>query len=190
MKTNIKRLGVVAVWIVTLWVLGAYPLLAKPDSSSKPSAQELLRAATKTASDENKAIMVHFSASWCGWCKRLDAFLHAPVVGKLMADNYVLLELTVQESGEKKALENPGAEALMKEMGGEDAGLPFYFFLDKDGKKIGDSLVMPGGMNIGHPASPEEIKAFERLLEKSAPRMTSVERAQISTYLTRNAPHP
>ncbi|PYT04158.1 MAG: hypothetical protein DMF60_16160, partial [Acidobacteria bacterium] len=90
---------------------------------------------------------------------------------------------------EKKALENPGAAEVMKEMGAADAGLPYYFFLDKDGKKIGDSLVMPGGKNIGHPANAEEIKAFAGLLEKSAPRMTSSERAQIVSYLTRNAPH-
>ena len=85
----------------------------------------------------------------------MDAFLHAPEVGRLMTENYVLLELTVQESPKKKALENPGADTLMKEMGGDDAGLPFYFFLDTDGKKICDSLVMPGRKNIGHPASPE-----------------------------------
>lgn len=187
MKTNTKRLGVWPAWIVALCVLGAFPILAKPDSSPKPSARELLSAATKTAKAENKAIMVHFSASWCGWCKQLDAFLNAPDVGKLMTDNYVLLELTVQESREMKALENPGAEALMKEMGGEEAGLPFYFFLDKDGKKICDSLVLPGGANIGHPATAEEIKAFEGLLEKSAPRMTSAQRDQIGAFLTKNA---
>jgi thiol:disulfide interchange protein len=189
MDFDIKRLTSLPVWIIVLGALAMFPLLAKSYSKPKPSAQELLSAAAKTAKAENKAIMVHFSASWCGWCKRLDAFLQSPEVGKLMTDNYVLLELTVQESREKKALENPGAEALMAEMGSADAGLPFYFFLDKDGKKIGDSLVMPGGKNIGHPATPEEIKAFERLLEKSAPRMTGAERAQIVSYLTKNAPH-
>ena len=188
MDFNIKRLVAVAVCFVALGAHSSFPVLAKPDSNPKPSAQELLSAATKTAKAENKAIMVHFSASWCGWCKRLDAFLNAPVVGKLMADNYVLLELVVQESPKKKALENPGADALMKQMGAADAGLPYYFFLDKDGKKMCDSLVMPGGQNIGHPANAEEIKAFVRLIEKSAPRMTAAERGQIVSYLTNNAP--
>jgi len=187
MNFIIRRLGV-PLWIIVLGTLATFPLFAKPDSKPKPSAQELLSAATKTAKAENKSIMVHFSASWCGWCKRLDAFLNAPGVGKLMADNYVILELVVQESREKKSLENPGADALMKEMGAADAGLPYYFFLDKDGKKLGDSLVMPGGQNIGHPANAEEIKAFEKLIEKSAPRMTGAERAQIVSYLTKNAP--
>lgn len=188
MNFDIKRLVAVPVWLIAFGALATFPLLAKPDTMPKPSARELLSAALNTAKAQDKTVMVHFSASWCGWCKRLDAFLNAPEVGKLMTDNYVLLELTVQESREKKALENPGADVLMKEMGAGDAGLPYYFFLDKDGKKIGDSLVMPGGKNIGHPANAEEIKAFVGLLEKSAPRMTSAERAQIVSYLTRNAP--
>jgi thiol:disulfide interchange protein len=188
MKFNIKQLVVVPVCIVALGTLATFPLLAKPDGNPKLSAQELLGAAAKTAKAQNKTIMVHFTASWCGWCKRLDAFLNAPEVGKLMADNYVLLELTVHESRQKKALENPGAEALMKEMGGADAGLPYYFFLDKEGKKIGDSLVMPGGNNIGHPANADEIKAFVGLLERTAPRMTAIQRATIAEYLTNNAP--
>lgn len=189
MNINLTRLFAAPICIIAIGAFTTLPLLAQTNSKPKPSAQELLSAALKTGNAESKNIMVHFSASWCGWCKRLDAFLNAPEVGKLMTDNYVLLELTVQESREKKALENPGADALMKEMGAADAGLPYYFFLDKDGKKIGDSLVMPGGKNIGHPANVEEIKAFEQLLEKSAPRMTGAERAQIVSYLTRNAPH-
>jgi hypothetical protein len=48
---------------------------------------------------------------------------------------------------------------------------------------------MPGGGNIGHPATPEEIQAFAGLLEKSAPRMTAGQRALIVSYLTKNAPH-
>lgn len=188
MNIKVNRLLAAAVCIIAIGALDTLPLLAQMGSKAKPSAQELLTAAAKTAKAENKNILVHFTASWCGWCKRLDAFLQSPDAGKLMTDNYVLLELTVQESREKKALENPGAEEMMKQMGGDSAGLPFYFFLDADGKKIGDSLVMPGGKNIGHPASPEEIKAFERLLEKSAPRMTSADRAQIVSYLTKHAP--
>ncbi|MEK6320677.1 MAG: thioredoxin family protein [Acidobacteriota bacterium] len=187
MNINVKRLFA-SVCIIAFGAFATLPLLAQPDSKAKPSARELLSAAVKTGNAESKTILVHFSASWCGWCKRLDAFLQAPDVGKLMTDNYVLLELTVQESREKKALENPGAEALMKEMGGANAGLPFYFFLDKQGKKIGDSLVMPGGKNIGHPANAKEIEAFAGLLERTAPRMTTTQRARIVEYLTQNAP--
>ena len=57
-----------------------------------------------------------------------------------MADHFVFVKLIVQENADKKALETPGGAEMKSAMGGEKAGLPFYFFLDKDGKKIGDSL--------------------------------------------------
>ena len=77
----------------------------------------------------------------------------------------------------------------MNEIGGANSGLPFYFFLDKEGQKLADSMAMPGGKNIGHPANAEEIKAFEGLLERTAPRMTSGQRAKIADYLTKKIPH-
>src|SRR5262249_51167948 len=152
------------------------PLMAQTQSKVPPPAQELIDNAIKTAKAENKNILVNFGASWCGWCKRLNAFLHSPEFSKLISDNYILVYLTVEESPNKKALENPGAEELKARMGGAKAGVPFYFFLDKEGKKIGDSLAMPNGENIGHPANPQEIKAFEGLLERTAPHMTSGQR--------------
>jgi hypothetical protein len=102
----------------------------------------------------------------------------------------VIIELTVQEGPDKKALENPGGAELKAAMGGGRSGLPFYFFLDKEGKKLADSLSMPNGGNIGHPANAEEIKAFDGLLKKVAPRMTAEERARIADYLTKNIPKP
>jgi hypothetical protein len=113
--------------------------------------------------------------------------LYESEVSKLFADHYVVVNLTVKESEPKKALENPGAEKLLGELGGEQSGLPFYAFLDQAGKKIADSLAMPRGGNIGHPATPEEIKAFDKLLERTAPRMTGAERTRIVDYLTKSA---
>jgi len=107
-----------------------------------------------------------------------------------MADHFVFVTLIVQEVPEKKALETPGGAEMKSAMGGEKAGLPFYFFLDKDGQKIGNSMSMPNGGNIGHPANAEEIKAFVELLKRTAPRMTDAERAQIADYLTKTIPRP
>lgn len=153
-----------------------------------PPAQTIIDRALKTAKAENKTVFVHFGASWCVWCKHLDAMLSSQEVGKLISDNFVLVNLTVQESDDKKALENPGAQEIMEKNGAGKAGVPYYLFLDKDGKKIVDSLAMPKGGNIGYPATPEEIKTFESLLPKAAPRMTAAQRASISEYLTKHAP--
>jgi hypothetical protein len=92
------------------------------------------------------------------------------------------------ESGAKKALENPGGNEMIAEYGGAKSGLPFYSFLNSDGKKIADSNVMPKDQNIGYPGTPEEIAAFNILLKQTAPRMTDEQRSQIVAYLQKNAP--
>ena len=73
-------------------------------------------------------------------------------------------------------------------MGGEKSGLPFFAFLDEKGKKLADSNVMPGNQNIGYPAAPDEIAAFEKLLEKTAPHMQDVDREKVVAYLKKAAP--
>jgi len=100
----------------------------------------------------------------------------------------VVLSLDVMETGEKKALENPGGTKLMVDLGGAKSGLPFIAFLDKNGKKIADSNVLPGNSNIGYPAAPAEIAAFGKLLAQAAPRMSAAERATITGYLAQHAP--
>jgi len=150
-----------------------------------PSAQSVLAAAAETAKAQQKSVLIHFGASWCTWCKHLDEMLESTEVGKLFHDNYVIAHLTIQESKEKVALENPGAQEMANRAGAGSAGVPVYIFYDSSGKQLATSLAMPDGGNIGHPATPEEIKAFDSLLVKTAPRMTAEQRKQISDYLAK-----
>jgi thioredoxin-related protein len=155
-----------------------------------PSAESLVDAAVKTAKSQDKVVLVHFGASWCVWCRHLDEMLQGPELGKLFADHFVIVHLTVQESDDKKQLENPGAEQLLAREGAGKSGVPVFMFFDQAGKKIADSLALPNRANIGYPASPEEIQAFGGILEKTTPRMTVVQRASIMDYLKKNAPAP
>jgi thiol-disulfide isomerase/thioredoxin len=145
----------------------------------------VLAAAAETAKAQNKNVLIHFGASWCTWCKHLDEMLESAEVGKLFQDNYVIAHLTIQESKEKVALENPGAQEMANRAGAGGAGVPVYIFFDSSGKQLATSMALPDGKNIGHPATPEEIKAFDGLLAKTAPRMTADERKRISDYLTK-----
>jgi uncharacterized protein YyaL (SSP411 family) len=153
-------------------------------------AETVIQKAVQTARKSNRSIFVHFSASWCGWCHKLEAALADPSIKKLFDKAFVVVALDTQESGEKKSLENPGADTWMARMGGEKAGLPFLVFLDKTGKKVADSNVMPGNQNIGYPAAPEEITAFGNLLRKTAPKLTAAEIDTILAYLQEHAPKP
>jgi len=155
-----------------------------------PSAESLMDAAVKTAKSQNKIVLVHFGASWCVWCRHLDDMLQGPELGRLFADHFVIVHLTVQESDDKKQLENPGAEEMMTKEGASKSGVPVFMFFDQAGKKIADSLALPNRANIGYPASPEEIEAFGGILEKTTPRMTAAQRASIIDYLKEHAPAP
>jgi thioredoxin-related protein len=158
---------------------------AHAQSNAPQPAKLVLAEALKTAKAEQKNVLIHFGASWCGYCKQLDAMLESKEVGKLFHDNYVITHLTIQESGDKVALENPGAKELADAAGAKGQGIPIYIFFDSAGTRLATSLAMPDGGNIGHPVTPEEIVAFDGLLKKTAPRMTEVQRKQVSDYLTK-----
>jgi thiol:disulfide interchange protein len=185
MKLDIQRLAIVIVFLWSAIGPGVSSGVQAQTVSDVPTAEALLSAAMKTAKAENKIVFVEFRASWCQWCKRLDAMLTGPEFNALVADNFVLVNLTVQESDDKKALENPGAQDLMTANNG--AGLPFFMFLNSDGKKLADSMVMPDNANIGYPVTPEEIQAFNGLLEKTAPRLNNDQRRAIVRYLEEKA---
>ena len=153
-----------------------------------PSADALIAAALRTAKAENKNVMLEFRADWCPWCARLDKALASPELTKLFSDNYVIVKLTVQESEDKILWETPGAQAILEEIGASKAGIPMVVFLDKEGKRIGNSLAMPNGGNIGYPVTAEEIQAFGGLLEKTAPQMTSQQRQTVLDWLKKNDP--
>jgi hypothetical protein len=100
-----------------------------------------------------------------------------------------MLTLDVMESKDKKAeLENPGGDKIMAELGGKESGLPFFAFVDEKGKRLANSNAMPGEKNIGCPATPEEIDAFEKLLKQVAPKMKPDQLAKITETFRKNAP--
>ena len=126
----------------------------------------ILQKAYIKAKVENKNVFVIFHASWCGWCKRLDASLNDVTTKKYFDENFVITHLVIQESKEKKNLENPGADVFLEKYKGTKEGLPFFVILDNKGNLIGDSFF--NGSNMGCPASEKEVAAFIALLTKTS----------------------
>ena len=176
--------------MVTLATLAAAVLVIPGECraqavSAPPSADSVVAGALTSAKSERKVVLIEFGASWCVWCRSFEAFVHAPEMRQIVANNYVVVNLTVQERDDKKALENAGAQEKMNGWGGAKSGLPYYVFLDAAGRKIADSNAMPDGTNIGFPATPQEIQMFVALLERTAPRLGQADRSKLVDYLTK-----
>jgi thiol:disulfide interchange protein len=180
---KVKQRVVAASCAGMLALMPGHRLVAQAPSQIAPRTDALMSAALKTAQAEHKIVLIEFGASWCVWCRSFEAFVHAPAVKQIIADNYVLVNLTVQERDDKKALENPGAQEAMNNWGGAHAGLPFYVFVDAAGRKIADSNAMPDGTNIGFPGNAQELQMFVGVLDRTAPRLGTVERTKIVDYL-------
>jgi thiol:disulfide interchange protein len=149
-----------------------------------PPAKQVLDTALAAANTANKNVFVFFSASWCGWCHKLEAFLKTPD-GAALGQYAVFVKLTVQESGEFMPDENPGGADMMKAWGGT-GGIPYYVFLDGKGIVLSDANGLAGGANIGYPANPAEVKAFDVVLTKGVPKMPADVRAKIIDYITKH----
>lgn len=160
--------------------------LASAAIADTPSADKVLGDAKAQAKKEHKNVLVIFHASWCGWCHKLDDMLADKTVGPLVTKQYVVVHLTVDESPNKKADENPGASAVRDSLGGGKAGLPFYAVINPKGDTL-TSSVAPKSGNIGYPAAPEEIAYFMGMLDKSAPKMSAGDKTAVQTYLKTTA---
>jgi thiol-disulfide isomerase/thioredoxin len=146
-----------------------------------PAADKVMTAAKEKASIEHKAIFLHFGASWCGPCKVLDAFLDRPDIKPVFEKYFVPVKLVAPGYEHDKAPENPGADTLLRQIGGPD-GIPYFAFLDAKGKMIVNCRL--NRHNIGFPAGdPDGTDYFLEMMKKAAPKMLDSDVKIIETAL-------
>jgi thiol-disulfide isomerase/thioredoxin len=136
----------------------------------------LLTGALSQAKKQNKLVFVCFSASWCGPCRQLHGVLEHDPVKPIFDKYFVTVNVTIFENGEKAKLNSQGGDKLLKELGGFEAGIPFFAFIKPDGSVVGDSF-MGNKQNMGCPMTSEEIGEFFKTISKVAPKMSKAEQS-------------
>lgn len=154
--------------IILFLFLSLASVLMAGAQSSQP-ADELLKEACAKAAKENKNVFVIFTASWCGWCHKMKNSMEDEDLKKYFEDSFITLYFVVDESGDKKNLETPGAAAFRTKYGGDNQGIPYWIVFNKDGIRIGDSMKPDGSptgrINTGCPADEAEVDYFISVLK-------------------------
>ncbi|MNE82379.1 hypothetical protein D3C80_1790990 [compost metagenome] len=117
-----------------------------------------------------------YHASWCSWCKKMEANMQNETIKPFFDKNYVTTFLTVQERKDK-SLENPGADEILKKYKADNSGIPFWQIYDANGKLLADSFDLKG-QNLGCPATKEEVAEFTDKLKKTS-SLTEKQRKKI-----------
>jgi len=158
-----------------LLVVVAFSFLGSRAQHGPLTVDEIMQEAMQQATKEHKNIFIIFHASWCVWCHKMDSSVNDESCRKFFNDNYVIRYLVVQESRDKKNLENPGADEFLTKYNGDNQGIPFWLIFDKNGILIADSQIRPVGVglekrgaNLGCPASEQEVAQFAGILKKTA----------------------
>jgi thioredoxin-related protein len=135
-------------FLLLISVILCYGLMAQ---TAPEPASAIMDNAFKIAKKERKNVMIMFHASWCGWCKKMEASLIDPACKDFFEKNFVIRELTVLESTEKKNLENPGATEIFNKYAGNNSGIPFFLIYDKKGTLVADSKIRAAGAALDAP---------------------------------------
>ena len=60
-----------------------------------PDAKPEIREALLKAKAEHKRVILDFGGNWCGDCKVLDIYFHQEPNAKLLADNFILVDVNI-----------------------------------------------------------------------------------------------
>lgn len=136
-------------------------------------ARELLTEALKQAADEEKAVIVQETATWCGPCHLLSQFLDR---NRIWEKDYIWVKMDHRWTG---------ARELMTELReGADGGVPWFAILNPEGKMLATSNDPQTKRNIGYPSEKSGQVHFANMLNQTRKRLSEGDVQQLVDALT------
>lgn len=136
------------------------------------NARKVFDDALAQAKEQNKRVLIQETATWCGPCVRLSAFLNNH---RAWEKDYIWIKMDHRYTG---------AQELMAELReGANGGIPWFAILDADGKKLATSNELKSHNNIGFPTEPGDLVHFEHMLKSTRQRLTDEEISELISSL-------
>lgn len=149
------------------------------DHEAKPlEAQKVVDTGIAEAKSSGRLVFLHFGAPWCPWCHRLDDWMDKAAPAALLAKGFVNVKVDVDRM--------TGGKDILTKYRPKEGGIPWFAFIDGDGKVVADSDAAKGG-NVGFPSAKDEIAHFAKMLEKAA-KLSEEDRAKLIDTLKGDKP--
>ena len=129
-------------------------------------AGKVLLAGLAEAEETDRLVFLHSGAPWCGWCKRLEAWLVREDIDAIFSKDFVAVKIDVDLM--------EGGEALIHSYNDGYGGVPWLAILNPDGSVVITSDHPEKG-NIGSPRAEWEIEHWGTMMRTAARRITEEE---------------
>lgn len=142
----------------------------------RQNAEAVLAGALEKAKSDDKLVLVHFGAPWCGWCGHLERFLDEQ--SERLGKDYVVVKIDTDRMDEAAAV-------VAKLRSKPEGGIPWMTILTPDGTEKINSDGPEG--NIGCPVAPAEIEHFLKMLESTKQRLSAEDLSALRAALETRA---